>query len=701
MGASAGWRARLPVRAALRLGPVGDIWHKPALSAVVALAVPLLALLWAGRLDLVPYAAAGSMCALYGHGLPYAARARALAWVVLGMTSGTAVALVASALTGSVAVRVAVAALLAGLHKAVCDATRIGPPGNVVLTFVAAGAVFVPQELGDVPAHVGLGLLGGLLAWTVGMAPVLLRPDGPERIAVARALESTAHLLRTTPEPCTLFEPRALPETCTLPEARVLLEGRSLLSTRSLPGARGLVDGRALSGIRGLFEGCGLSETCDLSEARDVLEGREAAAVHQARHAAAAAVNAAWQTLLRSGVPARRRDALARLLVRAEAAAAGILGETGPGAARTPGLRGLSGVSSLPGVSGPPGPPGVPGTPNVPGVSGVPVGPGAPAASGAVRRVPSRELAGWARDLRKGRPLPSPRELALPADEWAELEGVAVERAESAMTEADRPGRAAAAGRVRRGAAGGGVRGSGEGVRGGTGGGVVRVVGEVVRRWRVVGMVSAGAAVAGWGSMALGVGRPYWAVVTAAAVFAANTTLSWSRAIQRVVGNLLGVGLFTLVAPVTRLGAVALVVAVLALQFATEAAITRNYWLGSVFVTPMAILMGEFAGTRPVAELVADRWLDTCLGAVAGLLACVLVPDRRAARRVRAGLVRLERMLARTPEPGDRDRLRAALVEVREAADVASGEWWTGALPHERIAAAERAGHRRLATLYA
>ncbi|MER6513814.1 FUSC family protein [Nonomuraea sp. NPDC001636] len=611
------------MRAALRLGPVGDIWHKPALSAVVALAVPLLALLWAGRLDLVPYVAAGSMCALYGHGLPYAARARALAWVVLGMTSGTAVALVASALTGSVAVGVAVAALLAGLHKAVCDATRIGPPGNVVLTFVAAGAVFVPQELGDVPGHVGLGLLGGLLAWTVGMAPGLLRPDGPERIAVARALESTAHLLRTTPKPRALPEPRAL------------------------------FDGRGLSGTRGLFEGRGLSETCDLSEVRDVPEGGEAAVVHQARHAAAAAVNAAWQTLLRSGVPARRRDALARLLVRAESAAAGLAEETGTGAA--------------------------------------------------ARRATHGQLAGWARDLRKGRPLPSPREVVLPADERAELEGVAAGRNESAPTGTDRPGCAAAADGVRRGAAAGDVRreGSGDGVRCGRGGGVVRVVAEVVRRWRVVGMVFAGAAVAGWGSMVLGVGRPYWAVVTAAAVFAANTTLSWSRAIQRVVGNLLGVGLFTLVAPVTRLGAVALVVAVLALQFATEAAITRNYWLGSVFVTPMAILMGEFAGTRPVAELVADRWLDTCLGAAAGLLACVLVPDRRAARRVRAGLVRLERMLAGTPEPAERDRLRAALVEVREAADVASGEWWTGALPHERIAAAERAGHRRLATLYA
>ncbi|MFI7469411.1 FUSC family protein [Nonomuraea sp. NPDC049646] len=683
---------------------MGDIWHKPALSAVVALAVPLLALLAAGRLDLVPYAAAGSMCALYGHGLPYAARARALGWVVLGMTSSTAVALVVSALTGSVAVRVAVAALLAGLHKAVCDATRIGPPGNVVLTFVAAGSVFVPQELGDVPAHVGLGLLGGLLAWTVGMAPGLLRPDGPERVAVARALESTAHLLRTAPKP------RHLPEPHDVPETRGLLDGRSLSGIRRLPGARGLLAGAGLSG------------TCELSEDRDFREGREGVAVRQARHAAAAAVNAAWQTLLRSGVSARRRDALARLLVRAESAAAGMAEETGPGAARAPG------VPASPRVPGVPAFPDVPGVQASPGVPGVPaflgsafpedqVVPEAPVASGAARRAAPRELAGWARDLRKGRPLPSPREVPLLADERAEVVGVAAGRDESAMTGADRPGRPAVAGEVGRAAGAGGVRrgGSGEGVRrgrsadgarcGGSGlgmrRGVVRVVVEVARRWRVVGMVFGGAAAAGWGSLALGVGRPYWAVVTAAAVFAANTTLSWSRAIQRVVGNLLGVGLFTLVAPVTRLGAVALVVAVLALQCATEAAITRNYWLGSVFVTPMAILMGEFAGTRPVAELVADRWLDTCLGAVAGLLACVLVPDRRAARRVRAGLVRLERMLAGTPEPGERDRLRAALAEVREAADVAAGEWWTGALPHERIAAAERAGHRRLAALYA
>ncbi|MCF6476430.1 FUSC family protein, partial [Nonomuraea sp. MG754425] len=245
-------RVRLPVRAALRLGPVGDIWHKPALSAVAASAVVLLALLLAGRLDLTLYASAGAMCALYGHALPYAARARTLGWVVLGMLAGTTAALVTAALTDSVAVRVAVAAVLAGLHKAACDATRIGPPGNVVLTFIAASAAFVPhQRLADLPLHVGVGVLGGLVAWAVGMAPRLLRPDSPERVAVARALEATARLLRA----------------------------------------------------------------------------HDDGAAHQARHASATAVNAAWQTLLRSG---ERREGLRRLLVRAESAAAHA-GGRGPG----------------------------------------------------------------------------------------------------------------------------------------------------------------------------------------------------------------------------------------------------------------------------------------------------------------------------------------------------------------------------------
>ncbi|MEV0627549.1 FUSC family protein [Nonomuraea wenchangensis] len=521
---SSAFAVRLPVLSALRLAPLGDVWHKPAFSSVVALLVVLGPLVAAGRLDLVLYGAAGAMCALYGHGLPYRARAGALAWVVAGMLTGVGIALVTAALTDAVAVRVAVAAVLAGLHKAVCDATRIGPPGNVVLTFLAASAAFVPQRLADVPLHVGVGVLGGVVAWAVGMAPWLVRRDGPERVAVARALEATARLLRAR---------------------------------------------------------------------QDRTDG-----VREARHAAAAAVNAAWQTLLRAGAG---REELRGLLVRAES---GVSGGVGPEALR-----------------------------------------------------------GWARELREGRPVPVPPagDRSTAAAERAELAGIAAEES------------------------------AGRGLRG--------LARDVAGRWRVVVMVFAGSAAAGWGSMAFGVGRPYWAVVTAASVFAASTAMSWSRAVQRVVGNLLGVALFTVLAPVTRLGAVALLVTVLALQFVTERAMTRNYWLGSVFVTPTAILMTQFAGTQPVPVLVADRWLDTCLGAVAGLVACVVLRDRRAAGRVHDGLERLERLVAE-PRPAA-DRLRAALVGLREAADLAAGEWRGAALPEERIVAAERAGHRRLAELTA
>src|SRR5207248_10857213 len=95
------------------------------------------------------------------------------------------------------AVLVLLASLLAAAHKMVCEATRIGPPGNLIPTFVWASAFFVPQRLGQVPLHLALALGAGALAWLVCMAPGLVRPRGPERIATARALEAAAGLLRT------------------------------------------------------------------------------------------------------------------------------------------------------------------------------------------------------------------------------------------------------------------------------------------------------------------------------------------------------------------------------------------------------------------------------------------------------------------------------------------------------------------------
>src|SRR3954454_3672145 len=183
---------RLPLAGVLRLGRPSDIWFKPALSVVVAVAPPNLTLLALGRLDLAMYTMAGSLCALYAHSRPYAARARVLAWVVAGMLGGLGVALVTASLTTNAVVLVTVGALLAAVQKTLCDATRVGPPGHVVLAFISSASLFVPQHLGQVPGHLALGAAAGVWAWIVGMAPGLVRPHGPERRATAHALNAAA-----------------------------------------------------------------------------------------------------------------------------------------------------------------------------------------------------------------------------------------------------------------------------------------------------------------------------------------------------------------------------------------------------------------------------------------------------------------------------------------------------------------------------
>ncbi|WP_395572234.1 FUSC family protein [Streptomyces sp. BK79] len=525
---------RLSLTGVLRLRRPSEIWFKPALSSVAAVAPPNLILLALGRLDLAMYTMAGSLCALYAHNRPYAARARTLAWVVLGMLGGVAVALVAASLTQNAVVLVTVGALLAAAHKALCDATRVGPPGNVVLTFISSAALFVPQTLGQIPSHLALGAAAGAWAWIVCMAPALVRPHGPERRATAQALNAAA----------------------------------------------------AYAGTRGTGDG----DTA-------------------ARAAGYAAVQAAWQTLLSlpaTGTRATTRRALEHLVVRAEVALA------------------------------------------------------APADADPER------LRTWARALRGTGRVPRP---AVTPGTAEELLGVDAELAAPAAPLWQRLG----------------------------------PLTPIALR------TALGCALAGYASLALGIGRPYWALVTAAALYQANITLTWSRAVQRVVGNLAGVLLFAVIAPLAHLGQALLVLLCLALNFGAEALITRNYWLGSVCVTPMALLITEFAGYQEPGELMTERVVDTLVGALVGFLAAVAVTNRRAGNRVAHAVTvvdgareRAARLLAEPdPAPGAleaaRRGLAAALTDLRATADAAAGEWWGRALPQERVVLAEQSGHRTLA----
>ncbi|GHE03017.1 FUSC family protein [Streptomyces alanosinicus] len=542
---SSATRHRLPLAGVLRLGRPSDIWFKPALSVVAAVAPPNLILLALGRLDLAMYTMAGSLCALYGHNRPYAARARVLAGVVLGMAGGLTVSLVTASLTGDAVVLVTVGAVMAAVQKAVSDATRLGPPANVVLTFISSASLFAPQTLGQVPGHIALALATGTWAWLIGMAPGLLRPYGPERRATAQALNAAAAYAET----------------------------------------RGAADGHA-----------------------------------RTRSASAAAIHAAWQSLLAAGArPDRTRRALERLLVRAEVAlAAPADTDTDPARLRA-WARELRGTGRIPRVDSP------------------------RACAGALLRAEDAE------------------------DD--ELLGVQAERAHPRPSARHR----------------------------------LAALAPLAARTAI------GCALAGYASLALGVGRPYWALVTAASLYQANVTLTWSRGVQRVVGNVVGVLLFAALAPLARLHPAALVLCALALTFGAEALISRNYWLGSVCVTPMALLVTEFARAQNPAELMTERVADTVVGALVGFVAAVAVTNRRAGDRLGHALTAAERARERAarllaePHPAPhalesaRRALAAALVDLRATADAASGEWWQRALPEERVVLAEQSGHRTLA----
>ncbi|MFF8586808.1 FUSC family protein [Streptomyces althioticus] len=690
---------RLPVVGPLRLGRPSDVWFKPALSVVAAVAAPSLLLMTLGRLDLAPYTMAGSLCALYAHNRPYAARAKVLAWVILGMLGGLAVALVSASLTRNAVVLVTVGALLAAVQKAVCDATRVGPPAHVILTFVSSATLFVPQTLGQVPGHLALAAAAGAWAWLVGMAPAPLRPHGPERRATAQALNAAAAYAETVRG----GEEGAGARSAAY--AAVHAAWQTLLAVRDRPSTTR----RALERLVVRAE-VALAAPADADPAR--------------LRAWARAVRGTGR-IPRTGDPRREDEGLR--LNGADARVDGADGRLDSADPRPDGAdprrtdRGarLDGTDARP-DSADPRPDGA--DPRRTD-SGVRLGGDGPRLDGVDPRVdgtgpcldgaePRRTDGGGARrdgdlrvdgtDARVDGTDSRPHDVGpRGTDSGARLDG-----ADSRRTP-------------------GGARLGGDGPRRDDDPLRERdeLVGVAAERavappplWSRLGPLAPvavrsalGCALAGYVSLALGADRPYWALVTAASLYQANITLTWSRAVQRVVGNLVGVLLFAAVTPVAQLGPLALVLCILACNFGAEALIGRNYWLGSVCVTPLALLVTELPGYQPTGELVTGRVVDTLVGALVGFVAALAVTNRRAGRRVERALTAVDRArehaarLAADPMStpaaleAARRGLAAAVVDLRATADAAAGEWWQRALPQERVVLAEQAAHRTLA----
>ncbi len=121
-------------------------------------------------------------------------------------------------------------------------------------------------------------------------------------------------------------------------------------------------------------------------------------------------------------------------------------------------------------------------------------------------------------------------------------------------------------------------------------------------------------------AVALGVGRPDWAVITAAMILhqGPDRILGSYRAAHRFVGTVLGLCLLAGLSLFDLRGAVLVVVLAL-LMAGIEAYLVRNYGLAMVLITPLAMILGVLGAPEHLTILCRDRFLETVVGVVVAL----------------------------------------------------------------------------------
>lgn len=139
-----------------------------------------------------------------------------------------------------------------------------------------------------------------------------------------------------------------------------------------------------------------------------------------------------------------------------------------------------------------------------------------------------------------------------------------------------------------------------------------------------IGVVVAGAVATG-----IGIGHPYWALVSVVVPMAAGTASARAlRGVQRVIGTLVGV-LLTWV--ILSLGPppLVLIAIVVVMQIGAELFVGRNYAVALLFITPLALCMVQLANPLPVGQVVTDRVVETVLGVAVAMVITLVTRERR------------------------------------------------------------------------
>lgn len=188
-------RAPVPgtVRDAFRIRPLPLQWFRGFGSAICA-GLPVLIGVLMGHLDLGLCASMGGFAFLYVGNETYRQRAIKLLFVALGL----AVSFGLGILSGSTPWLMVLLFGFIGAAAIFCFGVfQIAGPTAMFFIVTFSVGTSLPLDLPGLPLRIGMVLLGGMLAWIVGMAGWLFSPHGPETKAVSGAYRSLAVFLES------------------------------------------------------------------------------------------------------------------------------------------------------------------------------------------------------------------------------------------------------------------------------------------------------------------------------------------------------------------------------------------------------------------------------------------------------------------------------------------------------------------------
>lgn len=123
-------------------------------------------------------------------------------------------------------------------------------------------------------------------------------------------------------------------------------------------------------------------------------------------------------------------------------------------------------------------------------------------------------------------------------------------------------------------------------------------------------------------------GRSYWIVGAGIAVIgvAADRRAAFQRGLHRMLGTVVGVGVYALLALLHPSGLwIALILGVM--QFSVELVVVRHYALALTIITPLVLLLtGAATGQIGAMDVALERVIDTIVGAALGAASGVLHP---------------------------------------------------------------------------